>query len=100
MKFAVLFEDHSGAGSELRFKYLDAHLAFLVRNSSVIDAAGALKESDNSHAGGLWIVEAENREIVRNLVEEDPFWLVGLRKTVQILFWQRDFSNGYHVVEI
>jgi uncharacterized protein YciI len=45
-------------------------------------------------AGGLWIVEADNAEQVQNLVETDPFWPTGLRKSIQILEWTQVYVDG------
>ncbi len=93
MKYAVLFEDNPGAG-EVRKPNMPAHLAFLEANASAIVAAGPLLEADGSAAGGLWLVEAQRESDVRGLVEADPFWPTGLRKSVRILQWFQVFADG------
>ena len=100
MKFIVMFEDQPGTGMELRLKYMSAHLSFLETHSSAITAAGPLKEADGSVAGGLWLVEADTEEKVSELVEEDPFWAKGLRKSVRILCWQHVFANGTRLIDL
>ena len=97
MKFAVLFEDNAGVG-DLRAKHMPDHLAFLERNQARIDAAGPLLNDDGTGAGGLWLVEAESTQEVRALVEEDPFWPTGLRKSVRILSWNRVFARGQRLI--
>jgi|TARA_B100000315_G_scaffold182361_2_gene171207 hypothetical protein len=40
------------------------------------------------------MVTADSPEAVQSLVEADPFWPTGLRKSVRILEWTQVFSNG------
>lgn len=94
MKFVVLFEDNPAAGSDIRQTHMPAHLAFLERHGGKVQAAGPLKASDGHGAGGLWLVDAADRSEVDALVEEDPFWPTGLRKSVRILAWDQVFANG------
>lgn len=91
MIYAVLFEDDD-TRAHMRAAHMDEHLAFLTRNAQAVRAAGPLKEGAWG-AGGLWIVEAETPDAVRALVEADPFWSTGLRKSVRILEWTRVFGG-------
>ena len=94
MKYAVLFED-SDEFAHMRPKFMADHLQFLADNSETIEAAGPMKDGRTQQpAGGLWIVEAENSEQVQALVEADPFWPTGLRKSIQILEWTQVYVDG------
>ena len=94
MFFAVLFEDDDSR-ADMRPKYMPDHLAFLESNANSIHAAGPLKDTQNdAPAGGLWIVEADSAQAVRALVEADPFWPTGLRKSVRIFEWTQVFADG------
>lgn len=94
MFYAILFEDDS-AHSAQRAKHMAAHLNFLDANSTVVQAAGPLREpASGTSAGGLWLVETESAEAAKALVEADPFWPTGLRKSVRILEWTRVFAEG------
>jgi len=93
MLFAVLFEDDA-AKAEMRPKHMPAHLAFLEANGKAIHAAGPLSDEGGQGAGGLWLVEAADAAAARALVEADPFWPTGLRKSVRILAWKQVFSEG------
>lgn len=94
MFFAVMFEDDDSL-SHVRPKHMPDHLAFLESNASSIHAAGPLKDTQNdAPAGGLWIVEADSVAAVKALIEEDPFWPTGLRKSVRVLEWTRVFADG------
>jgi uncharacterized protein YciI len=98
MKYAVLFEDNDEF-AHMRPQFMAAHLQFLGENSNRIDAAGPLKDgSTGQPAGGLWIVEAEALEQVRTLVEADPFWPTGLRKSIQILEWTQVYAGGRKMI--
>ena len=94
MMFAVVFQDEEKHADQ-RPKKMAAHLAFLERHAHAIKAAGPLKDTaDGKAAGGLWCVEAPDKEAVRPLVEADPFWPTGLRKSVRILEWTQVFADG------
>ena len=93
MIFAVLFEDNDDF-AEMRPKLMPDHLAFLERNAAAIRAAGPLKDDEDVPAGGLWLVTADSRAAVQALVEADPFWPTGLRKSVRILEWTQVFAEG------
>jgi uncharacterized protein YciI len=93
MLYAVLFTDAADR-AEMRGRLMPAHLGFLEQNRERIRAAGPLLESDSGGAGGLWLVEADSPEAVTELVQADPFWPTGLRKTVRILRWARVFADG------
>lgn len=93
MIYCVLFEDDPKHVDQ-RAKHMQAHLAFLSRNALAIDAAGPLTDSASGQpAGGLWVVKAADAAAVRALVEADPFWPTGLRKSVRILEWKQVFSS-------
>ncbi len=94
MLYAVLFEDNDEK-AEMRSKHMAAHLAFLERNSGQIQAAGPLTDTQDSvPAGGLWLVDASDAKDVRSLIEADPFWPTGLRKSVRVLAWTQVFAEG------
>jgi uncharacterized protein len=89
MDYAVLFEDNEEKAGK-RAEFMKEHLAFLRSNAAQISAAGPIKDAENgSPAGGLWLVSAQNREEVVNLVMADPFWPTGLRKSFKILEWTK-----------
>lgn len=94
MIYAVIFEDEASRAEE-RPRLMPKHLAFLEQKAGAVRAAGPLKDTaDGAAAGGLWLVEAEGPEAVQALVEADPFWPSGLRKSVRILEWTRVFAEG------
>lgn len=94
MIYVVLLEDDDSRAGE-RTKHMQEHLAFLEGNAAGIDSAGPLKDAGTGKpAGGLWLVRADNAQEVRALVEADPFWPTGLRKSVRILEWNQVFADG------
>ena len=98
MKYAVLFEDNEEY-AHMRPRFMADHLQFLSDNSDKINAAGPLKDAATQDpAGGLWIVEADNAGQVQALVETDPFWPTGLRKSIQILEWTQVYVDGRKMI--
>ena len=97
MKFVVLLEDNPAADADIRQRDMPAHLAFLEENRDKIEAAGPLPVLGNG-SGGLWIVEAPDKDVAEALVHADPFWLTGLRKSVQVLAWKQVFAGGKRLI--
>lgn len=94
MIYAVLFEDDAER-ADMRAKLMPDHLAFLERHAAGVQAAGPLKDTaSDAAAGGLWIVTADSPRAVRSLIEADPLWPTGLRKSVRILEWTQVFLDG------
>ncbi len=95
MTYLVLFEDDL-ENLHMRPQFMEAHLAFLTAHSDVITDAGPVMagDADDQPAGGVWLVKAGGRDRVQALVETDPFWPTGLRKSVRIVKWNRVFANG------
>lgn len=98
MKYVVLFEDNDEF-AHMRQQHMAAHLQFLGDNSDLIDAAGPLKDAATADpAGGIWVVDCADASQVQALVESDPFYPTGLRKTIGILEWTQVFADGRKLV--
>jgi uncharacterized protein len=98
MKYAVLFEDNDEF-AHMRPKFMADHLQFLGDNSKRIEIAGPLKDGlSGEPAGGLWLVDADSAEQARALVESDPFWPTGLRKSIRILEWTQVYAHGKKMI--
>ncbi|MEX0316817.1 MAG: YciI family protein [Ruegeria sp.] len=92
MLFCVLFQDNPGK-DYLRQDHMADHLAYLDTLGSTIVGAGPLFEGTSGH-GGMWLVQADSAPEAQKLVERDPFWPTGLRKSVSILEWRQVFRDG------
>ena len=94
MKYLVLFEDNDEFG-HMREKHMDAHLQFMADNDASFDAAGPLRDARTAEpAGGVWVIDAADAAEVQALVEADPFFATGLRKSVRILEWTQTYAGG------
>jgi uncharacterized protein YciI len=52
--------------------------------------AGSLRvEPGDAPIGGAWVVEAADKVAVDALMRTDPFWVHGLRASVEILHWSK-----------
>lgn len=89
MLFAVRFTDHDHLAATRR-EHLDAHIEWIRQRRDRVLVAGSLRhEPADNPVGGLWIVEAPDKAAVQALLEDDPFWREGLRKSVEILHWSK-----------
>jgi uncharacterized protein YciI len=92
--YALKYEDDE-AFADQRARHKQAHLAFLERHAERIRAAGPLVDAgDGTPAGGLWLVEAQDRQEVDGLIEADPFRNTGLRRSIRVLVWRQVFAEG------
>ena len=98
MKYAILFEDDDDF-AHMRPQFMAQHLQFLADNSDHIEIAGPMKDAVSAEpAGGLWLVDAESAEQAQALIENDPFWPTGLRKTIRILEWTQVYAHGKKMI--
>lgn len=98
MKFVILFQDNPSADPDIRKNHMPAHLAFLEKHASQIEAAGPMHTPDGDGAGGIWIVDTENDAAADQLVRSDPFWPTGLRESYRILSWTQVYANGHRLI--
>jgi uncharacterized protein YciI len=77
---------------------MPAHLSFLAASAGRIKAAGPLRATSGEPVGGLWLVDADSFEDVDRLVNEDPLWPTGLRRSVRILTWSQVFADGRRLI--
>lgn len=93
MLFIVQFVDHPQQQA-LRQSQMAAHLQWLNEHQETVLQAGSLRERVDAPAlGGLWIVDAADKEAVLNLLQTDPFWIHGLRASVEVLHWSKAFGD-------
>jgi uncharacterized protein YciI len=89
--YCVRFEDNEEY-AHMRQTHMSAHLQFLKDHEDLVERAGPLVDAATGlPAGGMWLVRADKADSVRRLVETDPFWATGLRRSVQILEWRLVF---------
>ena len=93
MLFVIRFFDKSNRKA-VRERHLDAHLSWLAERRQSILIAGSLREEpDANPMGAWWVVEAGSRSEVEELFTSDPFWINGLRESVEILHWSKAFPD-------
>lgn len=93
MLFIVRFEDDP-TKLLVRQTLLTAHINYLDSVKSIVLLAGSLRDDLLGFpVGGLWIVEACNKAAVMEIIQSDPFWKGGLRKSWVIQHWSRAFED-------
>lgn len=96
--FAVYFLDKQGSLA-VRQQYLGAHIAWLDQHKECILVGGSLRHQPGDAAlGGLWIVDAESKAEIEELILTDPFWINGLRASVEILYWSKAFPERQSLI--
>lgn len=100
MIFVVFFEDNPEAGIEVRQTHMAEHLTFLERNAKNFISAGPLKDADGQNAGGMWMLEAKDSELVDKLIKDDPFWPTGLRKSYRVLEWNQVYADSKRRIQV
>lgn len=93
MLFLVKFIDKPDSDA-LRATHIDAHLAWFAEHGAPVTAAGPIRHDPTGKPiGGLWIVQAESRAEIEALYQTDPFWVNGLRESVEILHWDKAYPK-------
>jgi uncharacterized protein len=93
MLFIVQFEDRPDV-QEIRQKLFQSHIEFLDRQKDKVLVPGSMREvPTDKPLGGLWIVDAEDEDEVKELFKDDPFWTNGLRARYRINRWVKAFPD-------
>ncbi len=93
MLFVVLLTDKPDH-AQVRADHLQAHIDWLERHKEVIQVGGSLRrEPWETPKGGLWIAQADAKQIIDELLQTDPFYLAGLRQSYEILHWSKANSE-------
>ncbi len=93
MKFVIRTYDNKDR-INVRSQQMQSHLKYLADHASEILVAGSLRENvDSNPIGALWIIESEAKERAMELVENDPFFVHGLRANYEILHWSKAFDH-------
>ncbi|MGH2375763.1 MAG: YciI family protein [bacterium] len=87
MRWVAIFEDNEGLDS-IRKAHASAHFEYLSANRDKIVIAGGLRPAPGEwYSGGLWVLEVDSKNEAVRLVEGDPYFLLGLRKSYRLLVW-------------
>jgi uncharacterized protein YciI len=98
MLFVVRFTDHQERLAT-RKQFLPAHLEWLEAHKKHVLVPGSLRpEPDAAPVGACWVVEAQDKKEVEDLLQSDPFWVQGLRKGYEIMHWFKAFPDRHVLV--
>jgi uncharacterized protein len=91
-RWVVIFED-TPEMLDIRRSFGIEHLDFLRANASKIQIGGGLRNGPGEpFVGGLWVVEADQREEIVRLIESDPYYRPEFR-TFRILTWGKALED-------
>jgi uncharacterized protein YciI len=87
MRWVAIFDDDEGRDS-IRKEHSAQHFDYLGANRDKIVIAGGLRPAPGEwYCGGLWVMEVDSRDEAVRLVEGDPYFRLGLRKSYRLLIW-------------
>jgi uncharacterized protein YciI len=94
--YAVHFENDP-AKQSVQVEQRQNHRSYLQRCGARIVSAGALHRDENAEAvGGLWLVRAHSELEVRGLIEEDPYFIHELRRTIRVWMYSPSLGEAEH----
>ncbi|TLP66972.1 hypothetical protein FEE96_06360 [Parasedimentitalea maritima] len=86
-RWVVIFEDTPQMlGVRARQDLRDAHVSYAKNHPELLIGGGLKPEIDRDFCGALWVVEAETKTEVEQLVINDPFYFSEYR-SYQIYTW-------------
>ncbi len=87
MRWVAIFDDNQECES-VRKEHAEAHFSYLATNRDRILIAGGLRPAPGEwYCGGLWVIEVDSRDDAVRLVEGDPYFRLGLRRSYRLLVW-------------
>jgi len=66
----------------------DAHVAYVKAHPELRIGGGLRSEPEGDFCGALWVIDAESREAVEQLILDDPFYVPQLRR-YEIYTWSK-----------
>lgn len=92
MRWVALFDD-TPKMPDVRKRAHAAHLAYLSAHTHEILIAGGLYPDVGAPiVGGLWIMEAADRDEAIRLIEGDPYFVPGVR-TYRLFVWGKTLEG-------
>jgi len=86
-RWVAIFDDDP-AHDWVRRQHDRAHFDYLAAHSAKIRIGGGLRPGPGEwFCGGLWVLECDTREEAVRLVEDDPYYRLGLRSGYRLLVW-------------
>ncbi|MEP9347461.1 YciI family protein [Xanthobacter sp. KR7-225] len=91
-RWVCIFED-TPQMLDIRVERRALHLAYLERNEGRILIAGGLSREDGEPpGGGLWVMEAADREEAKRIVENDPYFVPHCR-SYRLFVWNKTLKD-------
>ncbi len=87
VRWVAIFDDNEGLES-IRREHSAAHFDYLAANRDKIVIAGGLRLAPSEwYCGGLWVLQVDSRDEAVSLIEQDPYFRLGLRQGYRLLAW-------------
>ena len=93
IRWVVIFSDTEGMLDIRNDRGLrDAHIRYATDNPTLLIGGGLKRDPEQQFCGAMWVVEADTRDEVINLIENDPFY-VPEHRSFEIFTWGKILEN-------
>lgn len=87
MRWIAIFTNKPNTDT-LREAHLQAHLAYFAAQSNITMAGSTTPVGEQISNGGVWIVKGLTYQETMDLIEQDPFFIAGLREKIEVFDYQ------------
>lgn len=95
MIYMIRFADNPEKLS-VRVTHQKEHSAWMDRQRERIIVAGVLRDdAQAAPVGALWFVDAPSHAAVEALYKSDPFYMAGLRRSVEVAIWTKCWTTDH-----
>lgn len=84
MRWIAIFTNRPDTDA-LRDEHLAEHLEYFSQHDEISLAGSTTPYGQEHSTGGVWILKGVSYETAVKICEEDPFFIVGLRQTIDVL---------------
>lgn len=99
-RWAVLFDNDTEHPKLRDQAHKDAHHAYLAAHPEIRMAGAVSDDAGRPFTGGMWIVEADDRDRAMALARECPFYRSGVHRTMRVMWWgAAPGLEGRHIVD-
>ena len=96
MLYVAMIEDDPAKVAD-KPRHQAPHVAYLEGRSSAgtLRAAGPIMDADSgTPIGAMWTIEAPSAAEARKVIEADPFYRAGIRKSVRLIAYKPTVAGG------
>jgi uncharacterized protein YciI len=94
--YAVIGLDHPPHSMSRREASRQAHRTYVLDNREAIRFVGVMLDDDNNQCGSFYLFEADNEQVIREWLREEPFFQTEVYERVVV----RRFMLGHNALAL